>query len=251
MIQIKPIEHLSEDDLRGNYAGSGPPAKIKALCKAMRENEESLPVLHKSIIQLEALVMPGPVNGQGTSNCLVEIADEERGYLNDAYCRWETDIEYKYAQAVLSGKEADISNYLLCERFDGLVRRELALVESPTPRKVLFIGSGPFPISAIYLSHFTGGMVDCLDRDPEAVEVSRQVIEALGFSESIRVFNGTGESFNAKDYDLVVIALLAKPKRRILRNLRRRVEPDCRVLCRTSFGLRTLIYDPTPEEALQ
>jgi GNAT superfamily N-acetyltransferase len=252
MMQIKPIEYLREDDGKvSSYSISGLPGKIKALCKAIRENEESLSVLNKSIIELETLVLPGPVNGQSASNCLAEIANEDRGCLNDAYCRWETDIEYKYAQAVLSGKEAGISNYLLCDRFNGLVRRELALIEAPIPCKMLFIGSGPFPISAIHLSNFTGGMVDCLDRDPEAVKVSRRVIKELGFSETIRVFNGTGESFNAKDYDLILIALLAKPKRRILRNLRKRVGADCRVLCRTSFGLRTLIYDPTPEESLQ
>ncbi|HEX8089861.1 MAG TPA: nicotianamine synthase family protein, partial [Blastocatellia bacterium] len=250
-MQIEPIETISKDDPGTDPAAPRLSDKIKALCKAIGGNEEGFAVLHKSIIELETLVLSEPPNPEAGDSALREITGEERGYLNDAYCRWETEIEHEYAQAVLSGKETDISNYLLCDRFGGLIRRELALVAAPAPRRVLFIGSGPLPISAIYLALFTGGLIDCLDRDMEAVEVSRQVIKKLGFGETIRVFNGTGESFDVKDYDLIVIALLAKPKRRILRNLRKRAGADCRLLCRTSFGLRTLIYDPTPDDALQ
>jgi ribosomal protein S18 acetylase RimI-like enzyme len=43
-----------------------------------------------------------------------------------------------------------------------------------------------------------------------------------------------------------VIALLAEPKYAILRNIRKKSALNCQVLCRTSFGLRTLLYKPTP-----
>ena len=60
----------------------------------------------------------------------------------------------------------------------------------------------------------------------------------------------TERSFDISDYDLIVIALLAKPKRRILRNLRKNTASGCRILCRTSYSLRTVVYEPTPETAL-
>ncbi|HVG20313.1 MAG TPA: nicotianamine synthase family protein [Blastocatellia bacterium] len=250
-MQMKPIATLPPDSLAPDPVNLHLLEKIKMLCKAIQENEPDFSTLNENISELESLVLPERSVRTPGLNGSSGVSELERACLNAAYCRWETELERRYAEAVLSGAESDITNYLLCDRFHNLVEQELALVPFPPPRRSLFIGSGPFPITAIYLTLFTSGVVDCLDRDPAAVDTSRRVIERLGFSDRVRVFHGIGESFDVKDYDLVIIALLAKPKRRILRNLRKRVRPDCRVLCRTSYGLRTLIYDPTPEGALQ
>lgn len=223
--------------------------EIRAFCGAIQKRGDLFPALHEAIVGLERLIFAEPLDSKNALLALSEITQEERALLNDAYCRWETEIEYRYAQAIVSGEETGVGNYLLSERFQHLLHREIALLKSP-PQRVLFIGSGPFPISAIYFHHFTGKPVDCLDRDEDAVLISRQVIDKLGLGHAIKVFNGMGEGFDIAHYDLVLVALLAKPKRRILRNLRKKGMPGCRVLCRTSYGLRTLVYEPTVETAL-
>lgn len=225
--------------------------QIAAYADAIRNDEDSFSVLHENILSLERLIFAEPGEGEDAALALDELGGEQRVYLNDAYCRWETEIEFQYARAVLAGEERDLDHYLLSERFEHLLRRELGLLAGQrAPERILFIGSGPLPISAYYLHRLTGRPVDCLDRNPEAVEISRRVIEKIGLSDSLRVFNGLGEDFQIRNYDLILIALLAKPKRRILRNIRKRGATDCRVLCRTSFGLRTLVYEPTPEDTL-
>lgn len=226
-------------------------AQIRALTDAIRDDENSFSMLHENIMKLEDLVFKEPDDSPAMLITQSELTPAEYTYLNNAYCRWETEIEFRFSEAILAGEETDFKQYLLSDRFDKLIRRELKLLTGgPPPERILFIGSGPLPISAFYLHHLTGKRIDCLDRDQAAVEVSRRVIDKLGLNDALRVFNGVGESFNLADYDLIVIALLAKPKRRILRNVRKHSAPGCRILCRTSYGLRRLVYEPTPEDVL-
>jgi predicted GNAT family N-acyltransferase len=223
--------------------------KALACANGIRENEDDFRNLDENILNLERFIFAEPPDGQDA--VLNELSEGERVYLNDAYCRWETEIEYRYAHAVLTGEEKTLDNYRLSARFEQLLQRELSLLSGQrSPERILFIGSGPLPISAYYVHRITGKPVDCLDRCPEAVDISRRVIAQIGLSDSMRVFTGLGEDFNIRNYDLIIIALLAKPKRRIMRNVRKRAAPGCRVLCRTSFGLRTLVYEATPESVL-
>ncbi len=225
-------------------------AKIRKYCEAIRGTDQSFDVLHENIVALEQLVFAEDSQSQEASLALNEMTVEERTELNNAYCVWETQLECQYAQDILAGKESALDNYFLNKRFERLVNRELSLLSGDPPQKILFVGSGPLPISAFHMHRATDQPIDCLDSNPSAVHISRQVIEKLGLKDQVRVFNGLGESFDISEYDLILIALLAKPKRRILRNLRKRAAPGCRILCRTAFSLRTLVYEPTPEIAL-
>lgn len=225
--------------------------QIKGHYQAIRSNENSFDVLHENISRLENLIFTAPTARTSDGSVLKEISNDERAYLNKAYCRWETETEYRFACSVISGQETSLKNYLLNKRFERLLERELALLSDTPPTRILFIGSGPMPISAFHLHLMTGRPVDCLDANPDAVTTAQQVIDKLGFKASFQVLSGAGEDFDVSRYDLILIALLAKPKHRILRNLRKHAAPGCRVLCRTSFGLRTLLYEPTPKKDLR
>jgi ribosomal protein S18 acetylase RimI-like enzyme len=235
-------------DAAGITAGAA--SQVRDILEEIRRGGGGFDVLHENITRLERLVFESGDDEAGAQAAMRELTPWEVSALNDAYCAWETEVEFRFSRAVLAGEETDLRRYLLSDRFDTLIRRELALLSGPPPQRILFIGSGPLPISAYYLHRLTGKRVDCLDRDPAAVAVSRQLIETLGLGDALHVFNGEGESFHISDYDLIVVALLAKPKRRILRNLRKKAAPGCRILCRTSYGLRRLVYEPTSEDVL-
>jgi predicted GNAT family N-acyltransferase len=225
-------------------------ARVRAYSDRIREAEDNFDVLHENIVGLEKLIFAAEaLDGAAALDALTELSIAERTYLNDAYSRWETEIEYQFARAIVDGRQTSIAHYYLAERFSNLVRNELGLLDTP-PKRVLFIGSGPLPITAHHLNAISGVPVDCLDRNAAAVTMSQQAIDKLGLGDSIRIVTGNGESFNVADYDVILIALLAKSKRRILRNVLKKAAPGCRVLCRTSFGLRTLVYEPTYEDAL-
>lgn len=165
-----------------------------------------------------------------------------------AYCRWETELEHRFVDKLSMGASESIESYALVKRFRRLIDREVDLLGKPTPKRLLFIGSGPVPISAILFQEKLGAQVDCIDADPMAVEQSRKLIARLSLSDSIHVHRADGSIVDASQYDAVVIALLAKPKRDILSQLAATAGPNCRIICRTSQGLRMLVYEPMDVE---
>ena len=218
--------------------------QIEESCSAGISAWQNFPELHRDIQDLEKFAFSFDDDESSASTLLEYLAPEAIAQLNKAYCAWETELEYRFARSVLKG-QLNISDYLLYERFDELLRRELALVPAPPPERLLFIGSGPVPISAVHMHLQTGRPVDCIDRDPQAVEISRELLRSAGLDNAIRIFCDRGEQHDVSGYDLVLVALLAKPKRAILKNLRKLTKPGTHILCRTSVGLRRLVYEPT------
>lgn len=217
--------------------------QIEEICAGEPSTRSNFPELHRGIQELEKFAFSFDEAPDRSSLVLECLASEDIELLNKAYCAWETELENRFARSVIKG-QLDISDYLLYERFDTLLRCELALVPG-SPENILFIGSGPVPISALHMHLQTGRPIDCVDRDLQAVEISRELMRKAGLENAIRISCNRGEQHDVSKYDLVLIALLAKPKRAILRNLRKSTKPGAHILCRTSSGLRRLVYEPT------
>lgn len=218
--------------------------------RAVAEKRIDFSDLHENVMELEGLISRLDQDHASANSVLAELAPETIAALNDTYRFWQARFESEFAHRLIGGEET-LSDYPFYEKFDALVRREIGLVEGARPRKMLFIGSGPLPISAIVMHLQTGMPVDCVALDPSVVPVSRQVVENCGFGSLVRVQGSADTDYDVSDYDLVVVELLARRKKAILTKLRKRCRPGCEVLCRTSYGLRQLIYEPASERDLR
>ena len=165
--------------------------------------------------------------------------------LNDAYCSWETALEQNFSKRLCGGSATSLNDYRLNNRFQRLLKRELSMLKNTAPKRALFIGSGPFPISAIWMHRQLQIPVDGLDVSDDAVHRSRDLIKTLGLDKSIRIIHEQSPEYDVSDYDVIIVALLAKPKGAILENIYRSAKASCEIICRTSFGLRSVIYEPT------
>ncbi|CBA16950.1 hypothetical protein XACN24_12055 [Xanthomonas albilineans] len=164
--------------------------------------------------------------------------------LQEAYCLWETTLERNFVSRLCGGSATAVSDYRLAGRLQRLVRREVSMLRTQ-PERILFIGSGPLPLSAIWFSRILDVHVDGIDISKSAVEESSTLIKVLGLDRSIRIIHRNAVDYDVSNYDMIVIALLAKPKQLLLDNIARTARSDCTIVCRTSFGLRSLIYEPT------
>lgn len=200
--------------------------------------------LDRAVDELEAFVFGG---GDDAPELIRRLGVETVAELREAYCAWETLLEERFACQAIRARAADYHSYPLSSRFRRLLARELSLAGGPPPQRALFVGSGPLPISAVWLHGLSGARVDCVDHSGHAVRCSRAYLRALGLDERIRVLHGSGEGTDPAGYDLVLVALLAKPKRAILRRLHAAAAPGTRIVCRTSHGLQRLLYEPTDE----
>ena len=184
---------------------------------------------------------------------LQTLGPEMLARLQGLYEKYETDLEIEFAAKILAG-EAKLEDYPMHERFVRLVSGEAELAGIKPEHKVLFIGSGPFPISPILFAKLTGAHVDCLDMSKEACEISEQVVEKLGLQDQITIINGEGESADVGEHDVVVVALLAQPKDRIAFNLKLQNPESTPVVVRWAPGNRKVFYrgfDPTIEDRVR
>ena len=165
--------------------------------------------------------------------------------LNDAYCAWETALEQIFSLRLRTQSTWSLPDYRLNNRFQRLLQRETSMLRNSNPQRALFIGSGPFPISAMWLHRILRVPVDGLDISAAAVEGSRELLDKLELNGAINIVHADSETYDVSAYDVIVIALLAKPKQAILNNIFRSAKNDCEIICRTSFGPRSLVYEPT------
>ena len=127
-------------------------------------------------------------------------------------------------------------------RYEHLAACEIELARMTGDDTVLFIGSGFLPITAFEYVRQSGCRVDCVDFVPEAVECSRRLAERVGMGDRVRIFQTRGESHDPAAYDVILVGVLAMPKPAIMSHLEVGAKHGCRVMCRTTYGLRQLIY---------
>jgi len=216
--------------------------RVSESYETVRENHHRFSELHEAIMQLEQFVLSEPQDGTKAKTLLDGISPETLVRTNEAYRFWQTRLEDQFAQRFVKGGLV-LQDYFLYERFAALVKRELALTSRTAFQRILFLGSGAFPISALLLHAETGVPVDCVARDSSAIELSRKVVESYGVGSAVTVLGDENSDYDIHNYDLIVIGILFRNKKSVLKTARKRSQPGCQVLCRTSCGIGQVIYE--------
>ena len=144
--------------------------------------------------------------------------------------------------------------------YDGY--RELVVAEAAllsTPRRCIFGGCGPLPISGLLLALTTGAEVVLVDSDPQAAERCSQLIRALerrGFipSDQIEVrHQNLSEISLDEPCDGIFVASLvnAEAKIRLAQRLGESIDPPPPLILRSAIGMCARIaYHAAPREAV-
>lgn len=149
---------------------------------------------------------------------------------------------------------ASLFQYKNWGNYESLVGEELKqLRKISRPEEItspiVFVGSGPLPLSALLLHLMLNVSVFCLDIDVDACEAARFMMERINLSDSVKVVQGDGANFDYADYQHVFIASLVTQKDEVLEQIRR-TNPGALVAIRTAEGIRRLMYEAINEEAI-
>ena len=109
--------------------------------------------------------------------------------------------------------------------------------------RVVFLGSGPLPLTLIVLCHQYGLKGIGIEQDPERVNLSRKVLSKLGLSDQIKIIKGNHQSLPLKEKcELIMVAAQAEPKKDIFDHLAD-VSPSGTVISYRTYekGLRRLL----------
>jgi protein-L-isoaspartate O-methyltransferase len=135
---------------------------------------------------------------------------------------------------------------LYMEPYREVVLKEIELAQLKPGEKVLQIGSGALPYSAIFLAELAQVSVCALDIDQVAVKRAVYCVEKLGLSAKVKVKEGNGRDFPASDFSAAFVALQAKPKGEILTNLFSQGPGGLRVVVRQPLERFKSQYEAVP-----
>jgi len=132
--------------------------------------------------------------------------------------------------------------------YRGVVLNEIELGQITSASRVLNIGCGGIPYTAIQIAQLTGGQVYAIDRDPEAIHSARRCVASLKLEDKITVANLDGTGHLPFNFDVALVALQSEPKKEILENLQKHAEKDARLVFRRPRHHLGYQYDLLPEK---
>ncbi|ADU31043.1 nicotianamine synthase family protein [Evansella cellulosilytica] len=131
---------------------------------------------------------------------------------------------------------------LLSLYYKPIVKREIRLGKIEQHDRVLFIGGGALPFTAIEIYKQTGASVHVIDCDINAVWLAKKTLKLLHIEKNVTVSHADGVNTTLKNFTVVHIAQQAFPKEKILRHLTNHGRSNLRILVRCPKKLLTCFY---------
>jgi nicotianamine synthase len=166
----------------------------------------------------------------------------------------EVELEHAWARRIVASRDPhrELRAFPYFGNYDHLTRLEYHTVLGITgyaPRRMLFVGSGPLPMTSLLLAIRHGhGEIDNIDVDPEAAWLATEVAGALGISGLRFRCADVRACTDVADYDMVCLAALvgsnSDDKSRVMAHLYQHMRPGALLLARSAHSLRTLLYPP-------
>lgn len=122
--------------------------------------------------------------------------------------------------------------YLFEKYYRNIVTTEIDLGNIGAEDRVLCIGGGSVPATAIVIAQKTMASVTVIDIDADAVNRANKVIKKLKLTDLIDVIQAGGEEICPKDFSVVHIARQVFPQKRVLQSVWLRSIRGTRILVR-------------------
>lgn len=134
--------------------------------------------------------------------------------------------------------------------YDKLTRLELGGLRcagETSPGRILFVGSGPLPLTSIMLARQHGASVSNIDIDTDACRLSEALVARLGLEQKLQIACADILSLSdLGDYDVIILAALVgmrqREKQQLLAHLSAAMRPGALLVVRSSHLLRALLY---------
>lgn len=128
--------------------------------------------------------------------------------------------------------------------YKRVIEREIALGAINDEDTVLFVGGGAIPFTPIFLHALSGCKVIVLEKNCEAYERGKKVIDNMKLSHAITLIRSDGATPVEPHYTVLLTALQASPLSALLRI--HGIPEGVRTIIRRPKGRYTDHYDPLP-----
>jgi hypothetical protein len=154
-------------------------------------------------------------------------------------------LEIEQAHELLASPDpwARLREFTFYENYLQLAAMEQQGAGLEVEDRIVFLGSGPLPLSLILLCSRYGLQGIGIERECSFVELSRQVVEHLSLAKTITIMSGDHFALPLKEEcQLLMVAAMARPKEEIFQHLARSLPAGSLVSFRLyEKGLRRLL----------
>lgn len=171
---------------------------------------------------------------------------EER--LHRIRAEYEYDRERDLARAlVAAGDESPLAGFRSADWYEEAHDFELAALARYAPKRLLMVGGGPFPTTAISFKRaHPDARVTCIEVRAEAYTLANQVARISG-CESIQMIHADAlelDDFSAFDCVIVgtVVGVTKAERRRVVEHFLRCVPASTLLIIRTAIGPGRVVY---------
>lgn len=171
-----------------------------------------------------------------------------RETLHDVRAAYEYQRETVVAEDMVRARsDAAAREFRSKDWYDKAVDFESRALAPWAPKRLVFVGAGPFPTSPFnYMNLNPDSTVVCLEKSEAAATLSRQVARILGF-DRLEVITADAHTYDAyDDFDCVMVGLVvgtsAEDKARIVKHFLAAVPETTMLTFRTAVGPGRVIY---------
>ena len=125
--------------------------------------------------------------------------------------------------------------------YRSLVEKELEMADLSDDSKILVVGSGPFPMTGIYLAE-NGYDVLCIDKDEEAIKSSEKKVRRSNTDLTIRFKKIDGKFTDYSDFDAVWVPLHVTPRKDVVLKILNDLDHRAKVIFRNPRGIWDKVY---------
>jgi hypothetical protein len=130
--------------------------------------------------------------------------------------------------------KANLAYHIGARYYHGIIQREVQLANITASDRVLFIGGGVCPFSAILIHQKTGAAVTVIDKDLCCAKEAQDFVEARELSCAISLLHSDAddENLNFLDYSVICFALQVTPLECVFSHIKSQVPTGTRLLVR-------------------
>lgn len=127
--------------------------------------------------------------------------------------------------------------------YKRVVKKEILMSGLNSGDRILNVGCGAIPFTAVHLATMTGARICALERDPAAAESAARCVHRLGLQGSIEVLTRDALEPFGFAFSAAVVSLQAEPKRDIWQRLQQEAMPGAKFIFRLPSGAYAHHYD--------
>ena len=126
-----------------------------------------------------------------------------------------------------------------------MIKQEISMLSLPENPRVLVIGCGSLPVTALALDEMYPVSIDCVDIDIDAVTNAKSVLSSMN-KDNITIHQKNGLDCSVDSYDIIYLLYGIQDQINMLKYISRNLKSTSYVLFRTSSDIKVTnreLYD--------